>query len=39
LEDLVDHTVARTLDSFGYDWPKAKRWGEGPARGARSKKA
>ena len=39
LEDLVDHTVARALDSFGYDWPKAKRWGEGPARGARSKKA
>jgi 4-hydroxy-3-polyprenylbenzoate decarboxylase len=39
LEDLVDHTVARALDSFGYDWPKAKRWGEGPARGTRSKKA
>ena len=39
LEDLVDHTVARALDSFGYDWPKAKRWGEGPSRGARSKKA
>ena len=33
LEDLIDHTVARVLDSFGYDWPKAKRWG------ARSKKA
>ena len=31
LEDLVDQTVARALDSFGYDWPKAKRWGEGPA--------
>lgn len=30
LEDLVDHTVARALDAFGYDWPKAKRWGEGP---------
>ena len=39
LEDMVDHTVARALDSFGYDWPKAKRWGEGPPRGARSKKA
>jgi 4-hydroxy-3-polyprenylbenzoate decarboxylase len=39
LEDLVDHTVARALDSFGYDWPKAKRWGEGPSRGTRSKKA
>ncbi|HEY0282734.1 MAG TPA: UbiX family flavin prenyltransferase [Rhizomicrobium sp.] len=31
LEDLVDHTVARALDAFGYDWPKAKRWGEGSA--------
>ena len=39
LEDLVDQTVARALDSFGYDWPRAKRWGEGPARGTRSKKA
>jgi 4-hydroxy-3-polyprenylbenzoate decarboxylase len=39
LEDLVDHTVARALDSFGYDWPRAKRWGEGSARAARSKKA
>ncbi|MDE2134842.1 MAG: UbiX family flavin prenyltransferase [Alphaproteobacteria bacterium] len=34
LEDLVDHTVARALDSFGYDWPKAKRWGEGPPEAA-----
>ena len=33
LEDLVDNVVARVLDSFGYDWPKAKRWG------GRSKKA
>jgi 4-hydroxy-3-polyprenylbenzoate decarboxylase len=39
LEDLVDQTIARALDSFGYDWPKAKRWGEGSARGVRSKKA
>ena len=39
LEDLVNHTVARALDSFGYDWPKAKRWGEGPTTGARSQKA
>ncbi len=31
LEDLVDHTVARALDCFGYDWPKARRWGEGPS--------
>jgi 4-hydroxy-3-polyprenylbenzoate decarboxylase len=36
LEDLVDHTVARALDFFGYDWPKLKRWGES---GTRSKKA
>ncbi len=36
LEELVDHTVARALDFFGYDWPKLKRWGES---GARSKKA
>ena len=26
LEDMVDHTIARALDSFGYDWPNAKRW-------------
>jgi 4-hydroxy-3-polyprenylbenzoate decarboxylase len=39
LEDLVDQTVARALDSFGYDWPKAKRWGEGPGKGTRPKKA
>ena len=36
LEDLVDHTVARALDFFGYDWPKLNRWGES---GARAKKA
>ncbi|MGA7712107.1 MAG: UbiX family flavin prenyltransferase [Rhizomicrobium sp.] len=35
LEDLVDHTVGRALDFFGYDWPKLKRWGES---GARSRK-
>jgi len=30
LEDLVDHFVGRMLDCFGYNWAKAKRWGEGP---------
>jgi flavin prenyltransferase len=29
LEDLVDHFVGRMLDCFGYNWAKAKRWGEG----------
>ncbi|MDE1939705.1 MAG: UbiX family flavin prenyltransferase [Alphaproteobacteria bacterium] len=38
LEDLVDHTVGRALDCFGYNWPKTRRWGEGPARAGRSKK-
>ena len=32
LEDLVDHFVARMLDCFGYNWPKAKRWGDAPRR-------
>jgi 4-hydroxy-3-polyprenylbenzoate decarboxylase len=26
IDDLVDHVVARTLDQFGLDHPKAKRW-------------
>ena len=30
LEDLVDHFVGRMLDCFGYNWPKAKRWGPKP---------
>ena len=30
LEDLVDHFVGRMLDCFGYNWPKATRWGEEP---------
>ena len=30
LEDLVDHFVARMLDCFGYNWSKAKRWGDKP---------
>ena len=35
LEDLVDHAVARALDCFGYDWPRAKRWGEAPLKRAK----
>jgi flavin prenyltransferase len=27
LDDLVDHFVGRILDCFGYNWPKAGRWG------------
>ena len=38
LEDLVDHTIGRALDIFGYNWIGTKRWGEGPS-GVRSKKA
>ena len=30
LEDLVDHFVGRILDCFGYNWGKAKRWGDEP---------
>ena len=36
LQDLVDHTVGRALDFFGFDWPKTKRWGHS---GIRPKKA
>lgn len=32
LEDLVDHFVGRILDCFGYNWTKAKRWGETPRK-------
>ena len=32
LEDLVDHFVGRILDCFGYNWAKAKRWGETPRK-------
>jgi len=39
LDDLVDHTVGRALDFFGYNWIKAKRWGENPPHNVRSKKA
>lgn len=38
LEDMVDHTVGRVLDCFGYDWPGIKRWGESPSKGGRAKK-
>ena len=39
LEEMVDHTVARALDCFGYDWGKSKRWGDGPKKKARPEKA
>jgi len=39
LDDVVDHTIGRALDFFGYDWIRAKRWGESPSRNARTKKA
>jgi 4-hydroxy-3-polyprenylbenzoate decarboxylase len=39
LEDMVDQIVARTLDLLGYDWPKAKRWGETLAKGRRNAKS
>jgi 4-hydroxy-3-polyprenylbenzoate decarboxylase len=39
LEDMVDQIVARTLDLLGYDWPKAKRWGETLAKGRRAARA
>jgi len=35
LSDTVDQTVGRTLDLFGLDWPKVKRWGETLAKGRR----
>lgn len=28
LSDMVDQMVGRMLDIFGYDWVKARRWGE-----------
>jgi 3-polyprenyl-4-hydroxybenzoate decarboxylase len=36
---MVDQIVARTLDLLGYDWPKAKRWGETLAKGRRAARA
>ena len=38
LEDIVDQTVGRALDLFGYDWPDVKRWGEDIAKSKRKKK-
>ncbi len=38
LEDIVDQTVGRTLDLFGYEWPDVKRWGENIAKSKRKKK-
>jgi flavin prenyltransferase len=35
LEDIVDQTVGRALDLFGYDWPDVKRWGEDLSKGKR----
>lgn len=39
LSDVVDQIVARTLDLLGYDWPRAKRWGETLAKGRRNARA
>jgi 4-hydroxy-3-polyprenylbenzoate decarboxylase len=38
LEDIVDQTVGRALDLFGYDWPDVKRWGENIAKSKRNRK-
>jgi flavin prenyltransferase len=38
VKDIVDHTVARTLDCFGYNWPRASRWGEGRSGKVRARK-
>jgi 4-hydroxy-3-polyprenylbenzoate decarboxylase len=37
LEDIVDQTVGRALDLFGYEWPDVKRWGENIAKSRRKK--
>jgi len=39
LDDMVDQIVARALDLLGYDWAKARRWGEDLAKGKRKRKA
>jgi flavin prenyltransferase len=33
--DIVDQTIARALDCFGYNWPAAKRWEPSHSGGAR----
>jgi 4-hydroxy-3-polyprenylbenzoate decarboxylase len=38
LEDIVDQTVGRALDLFGFEWPDVKRWGENIAKSRRKKK-
>ena len=38
LEDIVDQTVGRALDLFGFDWPDVKRWGEDIAKSKRKKR-
>ena len=38
LEDIVDQTVGRSLDLFGYDWPDVQRWGENIAKSKRKPK-
>ena len=37
LEDIVEQTVGRALDLFGYDWPDVKRWGEDLTKGRRKR--
>ncbi|MBV9993447.1 MAG: UbiX family flavin prenyltransferase [Alphaproteobacteria bacterium] len=39
LDDMVDQIVARALDLLGYDWQKARRWGEDVAKSRRKPKA
>ena len=39
LDDVVDQIVARALDLLGYDWRKARRWGEDVAKSKRKPKA
>ncbi len=39
LDDMVDQIVARALDLLGYDWSKARRWGEDVAKSKRKPNA
>jgi 4-hydroxy-3-polyprenylbenzoate decarboxylase len=39
LEDMADQIVARALDLLGYDWDKARRWGEDVAKSKRKPNA
>ena len=38
IDDIVDYSVGRVLDLFGFDWP-IKRWGEGLSKGRRKAKS